>query len=172
MAQYPTYSFQQPQMNPYQNSYQPMQNPYMAQMGQYQQNFQPQVQQIQQTQQQQAQGLICKPVVDASNVSPNDVPMDGNAAVFPKNDFSEIYVKSWTPNGTIQTIVYKPIQPENQSENTNIPQMDFNALNDGIMALGNNIIDRIDKLEKFFDNSVSKTAKASTRTKKEVVADE
>lgn len=165
MSTYPPYSFQQPQMNPYQNSYQPMQNPYMAQMGQYQPQIQPQAQQLQQPQQQQTQGLICKPVVDASNVSPNDVPMDGNAAVFPKNDFSEIYVKSWTPNGTIQTIVYKPVQPENQSE-ANIPQMDFNTLNEDVRALREDIMARLDSIEK----SVSKP---STRGKKaEVVADE
>lgn len=168
MSAYPNYSFQPQQINnPYQGNYQPMQNPYMAQMGQYQPQIQPQVHP-----QQQSQGLVCKPVSDASNVSPNDVPMDGNAAVFPKNDFTEIYVKSWTPNGTIQTVVYKPVQPENQSEATNIPQMDFNALNDGIMALGNNIMERIDKLEKSLDNSSSKATKTSTRAKKEVVADE
>lgn len=155
MSAYPTYSYQQPQMNPYQNSYQPIQNPYMAQM-QYQQNFQPQMQQIQQTQQQQTQGLICKPVVDASNVSPNDVPMDGNPAVFPKNDFTEIYVKSWTPNGTIQTIVYKPVQNENKSENTNIPQMDFNALNEDVRALREDIKDVRDMIEKSMSVTTSK----------------
>ena len=167
MSAYPTYSFQPQQMNnPYQGSYQPMQNPYMAQMGQYQQNFQPQVQQAQS---QQEQGLVCKPVVDASNVSPNDVPMDGNAAVFPKNDFSEIYVKSWTPNGTIQTIVYKPVQPENQPEGTNMPQMDFNALNEDVRALREDILARLDSIEK----SVVVPAVKTTRTKKtEVKADE
>lgn len=168
MSNFPAYSFQPQQINnPYQGNYQTMQSPYMAQMGQYQPQIQSQAQP-----QQQSQGLVCKPVSDASNVSPNDVPMDGNAAVFPKNDFSEIYVKSWTSNGTIQTVVYKPVQPENASEGTNIPQMDFNALNDGIMALGNNIMDRIDKLEKALNNSSSKTAKNSTRVKKEVNADE
>lgn len=168
MSNFPAYSFQPQQMNnPYQNYGQPVQNPYMAQMGQYQPQIQPQAQTHQQ-----AQGLVCKAVSDASNVSPNDVPMDGNAAVFPKNDFSEIYVKSWTPNGTIQTVVYKPVQPKNAVEDTNIPQMDFNALNDGIMALGNSIMERIDKLEKSLDNSSSKTAKALTRVKKEVVGDE
>lgn len=169
MSTYPPYSFQQPQMNPYQNSYQPMQNPYMSQMGQYQQNFQPQVQQVQQPQQQ-AQGLICKPVVDASNVSPNDVPMDGNAAVFPKNDFTEIYVKSWTPNGTIQTVVYRPIQPENQSEATNTPQMDFNTLNEDVRALREDIKGVRDMIEK---SMAAPTVKTSQRGKKaEVSADE
>ena len=164
MSNYPTYSFQQPQMNPYQQNFsQPMQmqNPYidrMAQM-QYQQNFQQQVQQ-------QPQGLICKPVGDASNVSPNDVPMDGNPAVFPKNDFTEIYVKSWTPNGTIQTIVYKPINPENQSESTNMPQMDFNALNEDVRALREDILSRLDAIEK-------SVAKPNARSKKtEVASDE
>lgn len=161
MSAYPPYSYQQPQMNPYQNSYQPIQNPYIAQMGQYQQNFQPQ--QMQQPQQQQTQGLICKPVVDASNVSPNDVPMDGNAAVFPKNDFSEIYVKSWTPNGTIQTIVYKPVQPENQSDGTNIPQMDFNALNEDVRALREDIKGVRDMIEKSMSATTSKT---TSRAKK------
>lgn len=161
MAQYPNYSFQQPQMNnPYQNFSQPMQNPYIGQMGQYQQNFQPLVQQ---TQQQQTQGLVCKPVVDASNVSPNDVPMDGNAAIFPKNDFSEIYVKSWTPNGTIQTVVYKPVLDQNQLEGTNIPQMDFNALNEDVRALREDILARLDSIEKSVAVPATKT---TTRAKK------
>lgn len=155
MSNYPAFSYQPQMNNPYQGSYQTMQNPYMAQMGQYQQNFQPQVQQVQP--QQQTSGLVCKPVVDASNVSPNDVPMDGNAAVFPKNDFSEIYVKSWTPNGTIQTIVYKPVQPENQSESTNIPQIDFNALNEDVRALREDILARLDSIEKSVGTTTTKT---------------
>lgn len=168
MSAYPTYSFQPQQMNnPYQGSYLPVQNPYMVQM-QYQQNYQPHVQQVQQSQQQQMQGLICKPVVDASNVSPNDVPMDGNAAVFPKNDFSEIYVKSWTPNGTIQTVVYKPAQPENQSD-TNIPQMDFNALNEDMRALREDIKSVRDMIEKSMVVPATKTVQ---RGKKLEVSDD
>lgn len=152
-------------MNPYQQNFsQPMQmqNPYidrMAQM-QYQQNFQ-------QAQQQQPQGLTCKPVGDASNVSPNDVPMDGNPAVFPKNDFTEIYVKSWTPNGTIQTVVYRPVQPENQSE-ANIPQMDFNALNEDVKALREDILARLDSIEKSMGGTPTK---AITRGKKVEVSE-
>ena len=157
MSNFPAYSFQPQQMNnPYQGNYQTVQNPYIAQTGQYQHNFQPQPQQ--------SQGLVCKPVVDASNVSPNDVPMDGNAAVFPKNDFSEIYVKSWTPNGTIQTVVYKPVQPENQSDGTNIPQMDFNALNEDVRALREDIKGVREMIEKSMNVPTTKTA--SSRAKK------
>lgn len=170
MSNFPAYSFQPQQMNnPYQGSYQPVQNPYMAQMGQYQTQIQPQTQP-----QQQAQhiGLNCRVIDDFNAIVANDVPMDGNGAVFMKRDASEVQWRNWAANGTIQTTVYKPVQPENTAEATNTTQMDFNALNDGIMALGNNIMERIDKLEKSLDNSSSKAAKTSTRAKKEVVADE
>lgn len=168
MSAYPSYSFQPQQMNnPYQGSYQPM-NPFMGQM-QYQQNFQPQVQQVQQPQQQ-TQGLICKPVMDASNVSPNDVPMDGNVAIFPKNDMSEIYCKQWKQNGTIQTVVYKPILEQNPQDGTNIPQMDFNSLNEDVRALREEISERFDRLEKSMGGTEVK--KANSRAKKEVNADE
>lgn len=153
MAQYPNYSFQQPQMNPYQNSYQPMQNPYMAQMGQYQQGVQAFPAQVQNSNMvQQPQGLIGKMVNDVSMVSPNDVPMDGNIAIFPKNDMSEIYCKQWKQDGTIQTVVYKPVLDQNQSEATNIPQMDFNALNDDLKALRGEFSERFDRMEKFLGN--------------------
>jgi len=163
MSAYPNYSFQPQQMNnPYQGSYQSIQNPYMAQMGQYQQNFQPQVQQVQQQQ----QGIIGKIVNDFSELTANDVPMNGSAAFFPKADGTELQVRSWTPNGTIQTIVYKPVQPENQSEGTNIPQMDFNALNEDVRALREDILARLDAIEK----SVSKPSAKGKRT--EVVENE
>ena len=163
MSNFPAYSFQPQQMNnPYQGSYQPMQNPYMAQM-QYQQNFQPQAQQIQQPPQ---VGLNCRFVDDFNAIVANDVPMDGNGAIFVDRNGAEMQWRNWTPNGTIQTIVYKPVQPENQSEATNIPQMDFNALNEDVRALREDIMARLDSIEK----SVSKP---STRGKKaEVNADE
>lgn len=163
MSAYPPYSFQPQQMNnPYQGSYQPMQNPYIAQMGQYQQNFQPQVQQMQQPQQ---QGIVGKIVNDFSELTANDVPMNGSAAFFPKADGSELQVRSWTSNGTIQTIVYKPVQLENQSEGINT-QIDFNALNEDVRALREDILARLDAIEK----SVSKTSARGKKT--EVVADE
>lgn len=168
MSNYPAYSYQQPQMNPYQNSYQsiPIQNPYMAQMSQYQQGAQMFPAQAQNSNMVQQPGLIGKMVNDVSMVSPNDVPMDGNIAIFPKSDMSEIYCKQWKQDGTIQTVVYNPVLDQNQSEGTNIPQMDFNALNEDVRALREDIMARLDSIEK----SVSKP---STRGKKlEAVADE
>ena len=158
-------------MNPYQNSYQPIQNPYMAQMGQYQQGaqmFPVQTQNLNMVQQ--SQGLIGKMVNDVSMVSPNDVPMDGNIAIFPKSDMSEIYCKQWKQDGTIQTVVYKPVLDQNQSEATNIPQMDFNALNEDVRALREDIKGVRDMIEKSMSVPVAKTSQRGR--KMEVSADE
>lgn len=148
-----------------------MQNPYMdraVQMQQYQQGQQMLPSQMPGAYQQ--PGLIGKVVNDVSMVSPNDVPMDGNIAIFPKNDMSEIYCKQWKQDGTIQTVVYKPIQLENQSDSTNIPQMDFNALNEDVRALREDIKGVRDIIEK---SMAVPAAKTSQRGKKaEVSADE
>lgn len=163
MSNYPPFSYQPQMNNPYQGNYQPMQNPYMTQMNQ--QQFQPQVQPQMQAQQQQI-GLNCRVVDDFSMITANDVPMDGNGAVFMRKDASEVQWRNWTANGTIQTTVYRPIQPENAEQATNMPQMDFNALNDGVRALREDILSRLDAIEK----SVSKP---NARGKKvEVSADE
>lgn len=161
MSQFPTYY--QPQMNiqnPYQSFSQPVQNPYMAQMGQYQQNFQPQ---LQQAQQQQPTGLNCRIVDDFNSIVANDVPMDGNGAFFVKRDGSEVQHRNWAANGTIVTTPYKPVQPENQSEGTNMPQIDFNTLNEDVRALREDIMARLDSIEKYMGGTTPKT---TSRAKK------
>lgn len=115
-------------------------------------------------------GLIGKVVNDVSMVSPNDVPMDGNIAIFPKNDMSEIYCKQWKQDGTIQTVVYKPVLDQNQSEATNIPQMDFNALNEGVRALREDIKGVRDMIEKSMTVPAAKTSQRGKKT--EVSANE
>lgn len=44
-----------------------------------------------------------------------DIPF-GGYGVFPKADMSEVYIKTWTNNGTTNTITYKPIATEEQME--------------------------------------------------------
>lgn len=162
MLQYPNFSA--PQMpNPYQNYNPPMQqNPYLERLNQLQQ-YQQQNMQMQQPQYPgqptQAPGIIGRIVNDFSEITANDVPMNGNAAFFPKSDGSELQVRSWTPNGTIQTVVYRPILEQNPSEATNTPQMDFNALNEDVRALREDIKDVREMLEKSM-------SKANTRAKK------
>lgn len=103
-------------------------------------------------------------VSSIEEITANDVPMNVPYSIFPKNDLSQIYIKSWNANGTIQTIAYAPIQPEN-TEQGNIPQTDFNALNEDVRALRQEISERFDRLESSMTNS--KTKSTSSRTKKE-----
>lgn len=160
MSAYPNYWAPQQMPNQYQ-SFQPMQNPYMDRMNQlqqYQQNLQMPQPQFQ-SQPMQAPGIIGRVVNDFSEITANDVPMNGNAAFFPKADGSELQVRSWSSNGAIQTVVYKPVLEQNQAESANIPQMDFNALNEDVRALREDIIARLDRLEQSMAVPAAKTAR-------------
>lgn len=177
MSQFPNYSFQQPQINPYQQNFsQPLQvqNPYMdrmVQLQQYQQGLQMQpTQMLGASQIPQPQGIIGKVVGDFSEITANDVPMNGTSAVFPKNDMSEIQIRTWGADGKIQTISYKPILEKNKAEGTNIPQMDFNSLNEDMRALREDIKGVRDMIEKSINVPTLKVT--SLRGKKEVNADE
>lgn len=169
MSAYPNFSAP-PMPNPYQNYNPPMQqNPYLERLNQLQQ-YQQQNLQMQQPQfpgqAAQAPGIIGRIVNDFSEITANDVPMNSNAAFFPKADGSELQVRSWTPNGTIQTVVYRPIQTENGVSSTNTPQMDFNALNEDVRALREEISARFDRLEQSIKPSTGRGKKS------EVSADE
>lgn len=92
-------------------------NPYLQQNQQrygtqYQQPVQqmqaqqPAYNQMQQVPQQIQQPQLIGHIVDSQEtIQASDVPMNAPYALFPKNDLSEIYLKSWTANGTIQTML-------------------------------------------------------------------
>lgn len=171
MQAYPNYS--QPMMNsPYQNGYSPMLSPQqrLQQMEMQYPQFSQQNQFVQQSVQQQPQGIVGKIVNDFSELTANDVPMNGSAAFFPKADGSELQVRSWTANGTIQTVVYKPVLDQNNAEATNTPKMDFNALNEDVRALREDIKGVREMIEKSISTPASKAT--SSRGKKEANADE
>ena len=160
---YQNQQMNQPNMGMYQNFNQPtpLNNPYadrMAQLQSYQQNLQ-QAQVPGANQQAQTQGIIGRVVNDFAEITANDVPMNGSAAFFPKADGSELQVRSWASNGTIQTIVYRPIQLESAEQGTNIPQNDFTALNDGIKAFREEILTRLDSIEKSVAKPTTSRAK-------------
>ena len=163
---------QMPQMN---SNYQmPVPNPYidrMAQLQQYQQNLQPA--QIPVTYPQQPQGIIGRAVNDFSEITANDVPMDGRSAVFPKNDMSEIQVRTWGNDGKIITTSYKPIlEHKNQMADISILESEKLKirLSDDVTAA---FMKRFDDIEKRLDEFAIKSAvKTSTsRTKKEADAE-
>ena len=163
---------QMPQMN---SNYQmPVPNPYMdrmAQLQQYQQNLQPA--QIPGTYPQQPQGIIGRAVNDFSEITANDVPMDGRSAVFPKNDMSEIQVRTWGNDGKIITTSYKPIL-EHQNQMADISILESEKLKIGLSDdVTDAFMKRFDDIEKRLDEFVTKSAaKTSTsRVKKEADAE-
>lgn len=56
-------------------------------------------------------------VNNLDEITPQEVPMDGSVSLFPQNDYSAIYAKTWTKDGTIATVKYVPEQPQ-----TAVPQ--------------------------------------------------
>ena len=168
MQTYPQYY---PQMNNYGQQYNPQQ-PYMdriAGLQQYQQALQqPQMTGTQMSLQNQQIGLNGKMVDTVEQITANDVPMDGSVAIFPKKDMSEIYLKSWTPNGTIATVVYRPVMEEpNDSpsvqENLKVGLSD--EVTEVFMKKFDELANKIEELEKSMTKPMTKTT--TSRTKKE-----
>lgn len=130
-----------------------MQNyvPYYQAYGGY--NYQPQyVPQMQQPAQ--CKGVTGRYVNTPDEIVANEVAMDGSFSLFPKNDLTEIYAKQWKADGTIQTVIYKPVTPEISPKKDDIREIMTSRFDD--------ISERLEKLEK-----------AYTKTKRrEVVVDE
>lgn len=157
----------------YENPY--LQNPYLQQRfyqqpQQYQQmqQLQQPTQQIQQPQfqSQQLPQLIGRPVNQVEEITANDVPMNAPYALFPKSDLSEIYLKSWTANGTIQTIAFKPVQM-NKADNSlrNQSELKIGLTEDvtqALMSQFEELKSKIDRLEQSMSGS-SGTVRAKTK---------
>lgn len=158
MLQYPNYSMNSyPQYQQYPPGYQQQINPYMDQLNQLR-NMQQPVQPI--PNQIQPPGLYGRMVEDFSVVTANDVPMDGNGAIFVKRDGSEIQVRNWNANGTIATIVFKPVIEEQAD---NLPSESQNVairLSDDVMDMFQSsfagIYERLDKMEKVIKPSTKR----------------
>ena len=166
--------------NPYQT---PIMNNYLPQYGAYQYNpmtniqrFQSQEQiqpQIQQPMSQQIAGINGRVVQAVENINANEVPMDGSMAFFPKQDMSEIYVKGWNADGTINTIVYKPYTApkDNQTVNSmvNTENAKFTLSDESTQLFLNKfeeLSEKIGQLEDRFDKSLG-TQRKTSRTQKE-----
>lgn len=116
---------------------QPMQqfNPYQYQAGQapvfsypgYQppQTWMPQ-QQTQPQQQRVSQGP--RVVGSESDITPQEVPMDGTTAYFPLADGSAVIGKAWAPDGTIKTVRFVPQQEPTKPETPSFEQVVLDRL--------------------------------------------
>ena len=156
------------QMNPYQM---PQVNSYMPQYQTYQQAYNPMqnIQRFQQPQQfeQMQQGIFGKVVQSQDSIVANDVPMNGSVAFFPKSDLSEIYAKQWSADGTISTMVFKPVQNDNINKLSQDTEKLKIMLSDEATEIFNKHFDtlfsKMEELEKKIDEK--SLAKANTRAK-------
>lgn len=159
-------NFQMPTQQPINQYYQQpyMQNPYMQRMEnlqQFQQAIQPQIPQQQFT-------PLGKIVDSVDIVKATDIPMDGNMYYFPKADGSEIFGKQWLANGQTRILTFKAIF-DGEGNNLSIEEEKLkfalsDEFTDTFKGMFDTVIERIDKLEK--------SLKPTSKTKKEVSADE
>ena len=166
------------QMNPYQTYQQAPAMTYSPGFNAYQYNPMQNVQQRlpqEQMQPQQVQqpspmsGMVGKMVGRIEDIAPQDVPMTGAPAFFPKQDLSEIYVKSWNSNGTLDTVVFKPVpMTDGINPMDDGKKLEIGLSDDVTVAL----MKRFDELESkisSIESSLTKNTAKSTRssTKKE-----
>lgn len=167
MPQYPNYS---QMINPYQQmTYPQINSPYMERMNymqQYQQNLQPVQQQSVPVQPQQTIGIAGRTVQSVEQITANEVPMDGSLAFFPKQDMTEIYAKQWNADGTIKTVIYRPVidnavnsQGNNQNQQITIPDEVTKVFMDRFDELSN----KMEQLENSLTKSSTNVRKTSTK---------
>lgn len=166
MPQYPNYS---PIINPYQQmTYPQINSPYMERMNymqQYQQN-QPVQQQSVPVQPQQTIGIAGRTVQSVEQITANEVPMDGSLAFFPRQDMQEIYAKQWNADGTIKTVIYRPVmdntlnsQGNNQNQQITIPDDVTQAFMDRFDELSG----KIEQLEQAISKPLTSQRKTSIK---------
>ena len=117
--------------------------------------------------QQMTRGLNGMVVQTIENVTADCVPMDGSAAFFPKQDLSEIYVKSWCADGTIRTLTYKPVQTDASKE----VQADANKIASGVSQNVTEVFERhfaelsekLDRLEQSMTKPMTKNRSSMTK---------
>lgn len=140
---------------PYQ---QPMMN-YTPNYGTYQYNPMASYQRYQQPEP--TQGISGRVVQAVETINPNEVPMDGSVAFFPKQDLTEIYAKSWNADGTIRTLIFKPALNDKTdilSGDTEKLEFDLSEkATEGIMAKLNELSEKIEQLSLGAQRKTSRT---------------
>ena len=159
--------YQNPNFYGQQQFMQPQFNPYLQRMENLQQ-FQQAIQQPQiapaQVQTLNQFPTLGKMVESIDIVKATDIPIDGNIYYFPKADGTEIYSKTWLPNGQTRILTFKPVSdndPNTLSQNEE--KLNFEVLGQVLEGIQSDIKTLTEKLDK-----ISKP----TRQRKEVSEDE
>lgn len=165
MQSFASYNSPNTQPYPYQDR--------MAGLQQYNQNLQSQFPSMQQTVQNVPQvqnvGINGKFIQVVENITANDVPMNGEVALFPKQDMTEIYAKAWQSDGTIKTVVYKPVEPVLDAQANNSTPTQENSLYEAVNNALGAISEKVDALTNRFEEYIGKPK--AIRAKKEAETD-
>lgn len=105
---------------------------------------------------------VVKSVDNVNEIQANDVPMNYPYAIFPRRDLSEIYVKSWNTNGTIQTLVFTPKVEKAKNDTSNAVEEEIGAKSD----VTEGILDRFDELSEKLDAINNKLSARTRNTSK------
>lgn len=98
-------------------------------------------------------GILTKMVDDFGYITANDVPMDGNGAIFIKKDGSEIQRRVWTAQGNIIVTSYMPqiankgdlsVSLSSETEKSNLGA--FNEFTETFNEKMKSLNDKIDKI--------------------------
>lgn len=86
-------------------------------------------------------------VATIEEITPNDVPMDGNMYPFIMQDYSCILGKRWNSKGQIETVVFVPKPVETPSEN-NAEKNTNEEFYQNMMATFGSLNGRLENIEK------------------------
>lgn len=81
-------------------------------------------------------------VANADEIMPQEVPMDGSVSLFPQNDYSCIYAKTWTKEGTIATVKFIPEQPQNGEPQKSPLEMRLDSIEQKLDAMTRQMFNR------------------------------
>ncbi|MBR3468651.1 MAG: hypothetical protein IKH28_03050 [Lachnospiraceae bacterium] len=100
-------------------------------------------------------GILTKMVDDFGYITANDVPMDGNGAIFIKKDGSEIQRRVWTAQGNIIVTSYLP-QIANKGDlavslSSETEKSNLGAFNEFAEAFNEKMKSLNDKIDKIYD---------------------
>ena len=100
-------------------------------------------------------GILTKVIDDFAYITANDVPMDGNGAIFIKKDGSEIQRRVWTAQGNIIVTSYLPQETAKNDSTLNIPsemgKSNLGAFNEFAEAFNEKMKSLNDKIDKIYD---------------------
>lgn len=104
-------------------------------------------------------------VNNETEITPNEIPMDGSVSLFPTNDYSKIYAKAWTANGAIKTVTFVPevVPPTETSSSPSSSKTDMESF----AKFQNDVLERLDRIEKAQKRSNGYKPKYDNAPKKE-----